>query len=85
MAWKKAGNACVADIQALRYSKSDSIQYKLNFDEDWVPLPSRQLNIVGCVRKIYEGAVPITADKYNQLQSLKCVIHEDYYPFYDYF
>lgn len=82
---KKAGDPCVTDIRALRYTKSDGIQYKLDFKDNWTPLPSRQLllNDIATDKKLYPNALPISRDKYNNLQTLKAVIHRDYHHFYD--
>lgn len=78
----KKGEPCVTDLRALRYS-SQGIEYKLNFDHEWSSLPKRINWTVGSIKKLYDAPLPIKGDKYDQLQSLKAVIHKDYHGFYD--
>lgn len=81
----KSGDPCVINIRALQYSQS-GINYKLHFDNDWKLLPqrlNRRLPSSHDLRKLYRGSLTITKRKYNDLQSLKAVIPQDYHSFYD--
>lgn len=80
---KKVSDPCVTDLRALKYSKELPAHYKLTFDDDWQPLPSRASTSTGEIKKLYDSPLPLKGDKFNHLQSLKSVIHEDYHGFYD--
>ncbi|XP_050309275.1 uncharacterized protein LOC126745457 [Anthonomus grandis grandis] len=82
---KRTGDPCVTDIRALRYTKSDGIQYKLDFEDKWIPLPLRKmlLNDNKAHKNLYNNSLPISRDKYNNLQTLKSVIRSDYHYFYN--
>lgn len=84
-----AGDSVVVDIRALRYNASGTIDYKLHFAHDFVPLPRRPKKILSCdsfidsVGSLYETRQPISKTKYDHLQELKNVIPKDCHDFYD--
>jgi hypothetical protein len=81
----RVGDSAVTDIVALRYSPKGTIEYKLDFSDEWKTLPQRisLRNIGAPVGKLYEGPIPIKVEKFNHLQQLKVVIARDYHSFYD--
>lgn len=80
---KKVGDSTVNYLRALKYCLTGDIQYKLDFDEDWKPLPQRTSNNICEIKNLYKGLLPIKGDKYKHPQSLKAVIPTDYHGFYD--
>lgn len=83
------GDRVVVDIRALRYNPCGTIDYKLHFADDFVPLPRRPKKIISSgsftnsVGILYESRQPITKTKYDHLQELKSVIPKDCHSFYD--
>ena len=82
---KKAGDPCVTDIRALKYCTNGTIQFKLNYSDDWEDLPYRPKSGFqdSSITPLFRNRLPITAQKYADLQSLKHVLHKDYHAFYD--
>ncbi|CAH2088773.1 unnamed protein product [Euphydryas editha] len=81
-----AGDHCVTDIKALRYNPNGTIDYKLQFSDDFVPLPRRPKKITSLINStpsLYESRQPISKIKYDHLQELKNVIPKDCHTFYD--
>lgn len=84
-----AGDRVVVDIRALRYNPCGTIDYKLHFADDFVPLPRRPKKIISSgsftesVGSLNESRQPITKTKYDHLQELKSVIPKDCHSFYD--
>ncbi|XP_041359493.1 uncharacterized protein LOC121375878 isoform X1 [Gigantopelta aegis] len=86
----KAGDPVVTDIRVLKYTPDGTIQYKLQYTDEFRDLPRRsrsRLSIEGIqectVQQLLSGPVPISGTKYNHLQELKSVIPQDYHLFYD--
>ena len=82
----KAGDACVNDLVALQYTPEKVINYKLQFSDDWTPLPCRPRRSIslGEIRpKLYDRPCPIEKSKFEHLQELKKLIPEDYRSFYE--
>lgn len=75
----------VTDIRCLAYRIDGSIEYKLNYEDNWVKLPRRikkqQENLI--VPQLYHPPLQIKADKFNHLQELKQFIPEDFRAFYE--
>lgn len=82
---RKAGDPSVTNIRGIKYMADGVIKIKLNFDEDWVNLPIRPKNITGTITysQLNKNTIPISATKYNHLQSLKTVLPSDCHNFYD--
>uniref|UniRef100_A0A2H1WLH6 SFRICE_019922 n=1 Tax=Spodoptera frugiperda TaxID=7108 RepID=A0A2H1WLH6_SPOFR len=81
-----AGDRCVIDIKALKYNPNGTIEYKLHFSDDFVPLPRRPKKITSLINSaplLYESRQPISKTKYDHLQELKNVIPKDCHTFYD--
>lgn len=76
----------VAHLRAIKYLKDGTIQYKLDFDDDWQDLPRRPKKI--SVQKsvwppMYKDELKIEDRKWHHLQELKGVIPVEYHHFYD--
>ncbi|XP_014678087.1 PREDICTED: uncharacterized protein LOC106817882 isoform X2 [Priapulus caudatus] len=84
---KRAGDATVHQLRALCYCSSGEIQYKLDFNEtsDWVTLPQR-ISIpnepLEWVRH-FEGQMPLSNRKFNDLQAMKSVMPRCVHQYYD--
>lgn len=83
---RKPNEPTVTDLRALRYNLEGSIDYKLTFDDEWKPLPSRQKKIPNETPKYppsNKAKIPIKKTKFTHLQELKKVIPDDCHTFYD--
>ena len=85
-----AGAPVVTDIVALCYKPTGIIEYKLNFDDEWRPLPVRRsarkttvVADISAIKPLYSGSLSIKADKFVHLKQLKKELRKDYHPFYD--
>lgn len=81
-----AGDHCVVDIRAMRYNPNGTIDYKLNFADDFTPLPRRPKKVsslTDSVPPLYSSRQRISKAKYDHLQELKCVIPNDCHDFYN--
>jgi len=77
----------VKDLQALRYLPDGSISFKLDFDEDWQPLPQRPKNTSKAGVSwppMYKAPLKIERQKWLHLQELKDVMPPEYHHFYHY-
>ena len=72
----------VHDLCALKYD-ADGIMFKLEWTDEWRPLPQRQHRNSKEVGKLHEAAPKITAKKYKHLQELKAMIPQRYQTYYD--
>lgn len=81
---RKVGDPHVVDIRAIKYEKM-TIEIKLNFDQDWMPLPQRPKIITNEIiyNQLHSNRIPIKATKFNHLQQLKAVLPIDCHPYYD--
>ena len=72
---KKAGDPTVHDLHRMKYESNGAIQCKVSFTEDWVDLPQR-IQMVKDLRwvPLFSEALPITASKFKDLQSMKHVM-----------
>lgn len=75
----------VTDLRALRYLPTGEIQFKLDFDHDWSPLPQRSKTVTEKATwpRMYQEERKIKKEKYLHLQELKKVIPQEYHAFYD--
>lgn len=82
----KKGDPVVTDIRSLKYNPTGSIEYKINYDEDWQLLPRRKSNNVNLSHNLpclYKEALKIDKKKFENLQSLKAVLEKEFHSFYD--
>lgn len=82
---KRAGDPCVVDLRALKYTPHSPIEFKLRFDDIWTVLPQRFHDISEdqAIPQLYSGPVPIKKRKYDDLQSLKPILPKDFHALYD--
>ena len=86
----KVNDPKVNELRALQYTPEGTVFFKLNFEDQWAPLPrnSKATNQGKDesnheIPALLEGPIKITAAKYQNLQDLKRVILPDYHEFYD--
>lgn len=87
---KKAGDPNVVDIRALKYTPEGIIFYKLDFDDNYTPLPQRikrnNMSVIipkDIFKKLHKERLKIKKTKFNHLQELKPVMPEDCWLFYN--
>lgn len=82
---KKVGDPTVTDIRRLQYLPNGGINYNLDYDSKWIPLPQRKpiINGINIPPKLYGSRIPITKSKFEQLQELKPVIEREHHDFYN--
>lgn len=80
----KTGDPQVIDIKCLKYDNS-GMYFKLNYKEEWILSPQRKLkyDIKKTILPLYENPLEIKKKKYNDLQTLKKVIPQEYWDFFD--
>ncbi|KAK6186042.1 hypothetical protein SNE40_008154 [Patella caerulea] len=83
----RTGEPVVTDLRVIRYNPDGVIEYKLNYGDEFSPLPRRakigEPSPVDEVPQLHEDPLPIKKKKYGHLQELKVVIPKDYHTFYD--
>ena len=81
---RRVGDPQVHDLRVLKYTK-EGIQFKIAHNEDNLePLPQRIRDVAGIVLKqSFPNRLSIKKRKYDDLQSLKSVVPQDYHNFYD--
>lgn len=88
---KKAGDPTVANIKALRYNCDGSIEFKLNFDDDYLDLNSVQKQRKKTSKTLFPtiygplhtSDLKIQKTKWEHLQQLKSVLPKDCHEFYN--
>ncbi|VDI01121.1 Hypothetical predicted protein [Mytilus galloprovincialis] len=83
----RVGDPVVTNIRVLKYTEDGSIQYKLDFSDQYQDLARRSKvglpSVDDTIERLYLSQVPIKKAKYQHLQELKAVIPRDFHPFYD--
>lgn len=76
---KKIGDPCVIDIRSLKYSSSNTLNYKLCFDDWWKDHPQCQNRSVINMTSgpLYLAPIPLQTRKYRDLLSLQNIIPKD--------
>lgn len=87
---RKIGDPTVQNIRALKYKPEGSIEFKLGHSEheQFKPLPIRLSKNIKFTKmenlpSLYKNKLKIKRDKFDNLQSLKNTMEQDYYGFYD--
>lgn len=84
---KKAGDPTVHDLKALRYKPDGTVEFKIDFDDDYTELPARKKEvrreITGNFPKLNKTMLKVTKAKWQHLQELKNHIPVDCHAFYD--
>ncbi len=81
---KKAGDPTVHDLRGIKFESKGAVQCKISFTEDWKDLPQR-IHMIKDLQWVpmFSQALPISARKFDDLQSMKHVIPPDCHHFYD--
>lgn len=80
----KKGDPQVTSIRCLKHNPTGTIEYKLNYSEEWTLLPRRRNeNGLTDITNLYKEPLKIEKRKFENLQALKAVIEKDYHSFYD--
>lgn len=83
---KVVGDKTVYDLKAIKYLPAGTIFYKCSFDEPWKKLPHPITIPDGGVKDwepMFTDPLPISRQKYSDLQDLKSVIPHHAHAFYD--
>lgn len=81
---KVKNDAVVTDLRMLCYNPDGVISYKLDFDEELKPLPSRPRKIPALqYPRMHKQPLKISENKWKDLQELKSVLPKDCHHFYD--
>nr|CAH7740939.1 unnamed protein product [Callosobruchus chinensis] len=82
---KRTVDPTVTEIRALRYEQG-IISYKLDFDQDFVPLPHRPKknpDLIDTFPQLFQNKLSISKKKFDHLQDIKSKIDKNYWSFYD--
>ena len=84
---KKTGDPTVNQLRAIEYNPDATIRAKLSFSDDseWIDLPQR-IHIPDVPLTwipVFQSRIPISSRKYNDLQSMKCVLPQWAHDFYN--
>lgn len=81
---KRAGDPKVQDLRALKYNPNGTIEFKVNFDDDYSLLPVRPNKTVSAVFLcLHNARLKIKKSKWDHLQELKAHIPCDCHDYYD--
>lgn len=86
---RKSGDPTVNELRVIHYDPSGVIMFKLNFDDDLKELPFRSargwngFQSIESFPRLHKSRLPITLDKWTDLQALKQYIPRDCHYFYD--
>lgn len=83
---RKVGDPCVMNIRKLLYKPNGEIQYKVDIEDNYRPLPQRRKvknTPFKGLSNLYNGPIKIKRSKYDDLQLLRAVIEKDHHCFYD--
>lgn len=83
---KIAGDPTVNQLRCLKYTPNGEISFKLNFDDEYKPLPQRRSSSTITnlePKRMYWERLTISQSKYKHLQDLKALIPSDTHAFYD--
>jgi hypothetical protein len=83
----RKGDPCVTDTKQYRCEVDGTVQFKLSHDSQQFTLLPRRRRSTPTPSPfpplLYSSPIPIQRRKFNDLQDLKAVLHQDYHPFYD--
>ena len=85
---RRVGEPQVHELRALKYSRvgnAPKIEYKLDFTEEYEPLPCRVKMPYNPyeMRQLHKASLPIKKTKFDHLQQMKEVMPQHYHAFYD--
>lgn len=80
----KKGDPTVSDIRCVKYNPDSTIQYKINYDDQWINLPNKNRKEHNyTIKNLYSEPIKIKEEKFLHLQQLKLVLPKHTWPFYD--
>ena len=80
------GDPVVTDIRCLKYTPDKTIQYTLDYDDEWASLPPptvQNSSVEETPSHLYKDRLKIQGSNYKRLQELKSVIPKDHPVFND--
>lgn len=78
------GDPTVTDIRCLKYTPDSTIQFKINYGDQWANLPNKNRKIIDFdVKNLYKEEIKIKEEKFLHLQQLKQVLPKHAWPFYE--
>lgn len=80
---KKIGDPTVHDLRALRYNPDGTVEWKINFEDGYKPLPRRRREVSTEFLPLHGSRLKIKKSKWDHLQALKSHIPVDCHPYYD--
>lgn len=83
---RKVNDPTVTDLRHLKYNfHAKIIEYKIDFDEDFKPLPVRSLKYPSDINysPLHQDRLKIKEQKWRHLQEIKSVLTMDCQSFYD--
>ena len=82
---KKVGDALVHQLRALRYTEDGKVEFKLNHDDAYKPLPQRVKMAVDPyeIKPLFPSRLKVKKMKFDHMQQLKFVMPSIYHEFYD--
>lgn len=82
---KRTGDPKVTNLRALKYNPDGTIEFKVNFDDEYQLLPVRQMRYVHNVvfPPLHSARLKIKKSKWDHLQELKAHIPSDFHEYYD--
>lgn len=81
---KRVGDPTVNDLRCLKYTSDGKVNYKLTFKDGYQLLPQIPRHIAAWQpKKLYSSRLPISSNKFMDLQELKTVLPKTAYEFYD--
>lgn len=82
---KKVGDHTVHDLKGLEYHNNGEVRYKVSFDDEWDVLPQRVQVPATPLQwvRMFEGPLPLTLRKYNDLKSMQHVMPQECRFYYD--
>lgn len=80
---KVKGDPCVNDLRCLKYDRG-RIFYKLSFADFFKIIPQKPINRDNYLpKKMYKQRLPVSYEKFKDLQDLKYVLPENTHQFYN--
>lgn len=71
----KKGDPAVTDIRCFKYNPDSTIQYKINYDDQWIKLPNKnRKEHNNTITNLYNKPIKIKEDTFLYLQQLKLVL-----------
>ena len=82
---KKVGDALVHQLRALKYTEDGKVEFKLNHDDAYKPLPQRVKMAVDPyeIKPLFPSRLKVKKMKFDHMQQLKFVMPSIYHEFYD--